>query len=220
MEQETVLIYYTCLTHDEKIEQLCREQLLKANLPIISVSRNEPIDFGDNIVVEGERGAITMHLQILAGLEYAASKGYKQVFLCESDVLYHPSHFDFTASDPTVFYYNVNVWKYHIDDKKFYWTDDMQQVSGSCASLTKMLEFYTRRNKQFAETGFDRHYEASERFGEKTENWMSAEPNICIRHDKTLTRTKKSIADFKNKNKAKGWKVADSVEGWDLTKLK
>ena len=211
------IIYYTCGTHADNIEQTCRTQLLKSQLPIISVSLNKEIDFGnDRIVVNGVRSPEMMHKQILAGLK-ASTAMY--VFLCESDVLYHPSHFEFTPPTFDTFFYNTNVWKYHTDNKKFYWTDDMQQVSGCAASRELMISFFERRLKQFELTGFDRHYEPTERFGEYTKNWQSWIPNICIRHDKNLTRTKKSIADFKNKQKAKGWKEAEEVTGWGEIKI-
>ena len=49
-----------------------------------------------------------MFKQILVALEASESD---IVYFCEADVLYHPSHFDFTPSKKDVFYYNENVWK-------------------------------------------------------------------------------------------------------------
>ena len=88
------VLYYTCNTHAADIEGACRAQLDRArgNLALGTVSR-EPIRFGDwNIVVDAPRSPLTMHRQILAGLQRLRAD---VVFLCESDVLYHPSHFEF-----------------------------------------------------------------------------------------------------------------------------
>ena len=77
-----------------------------------------------------------MHQQILTGLQKA--KG-KYIFLCESDVLYHPSHFDFTPKRDDIFYYNTNVWKTRYPDGFSVWTDDLQQVSGICANRELLI---------------------------------------------------------------------------------
>lgn len=211
------IIYYTCNTHDQKIDDACREQLLKAELPIISVSLNKKIDFGDTrIVIQGKRSPEMMHEQILLGLRASRAD---VIYLCESDVLYHPSHFDswdLSELNRDRFFYNVNVWKYHTDTKKFTWTDDLQQVSGTRVNRKLALRFYERRNRQIKEKGFDGHYEAGPKTGELTENYMSDFPNVCIRHENTLTKTKKTPNDFRNKRYAKGWCESNGVLGWDL----
>lgn len=209
------ILYYTCNTHLLDIEMACRQRLLasKENHTLVSVSR-EPIEFGEwNIVVEGDRGPETMHRQILAGLERIEA-GY--VFLCESDVLYHRSHFDFVPPRDDVFYFNTNVWKVWYDGGPAVWTDDLQQVSGICASRELLLDFYRKRVKQIEEEGFNRHYEPGNKQAIecKTENWMSEYPNVDIRHGKTLTRSKRSPGEFRNKKYAKGWKETDVLLGW------
>lgn len=206
------IIYYTCNTHDQKIEDACRTQLLKAGLPIISVSLNKEINFGDQrLNISGEKSPQMMHRQILMGLQASTAK---YVFLCESDVLYHPSHFEFTPFKNDTFFYNVNVWKFHTDDRKFYWTDDLQQVSGTIVNRELAIKFYERRVAEMVEHDFDGHYEAGKKTGEKAMNWKSDLPNICIRHENTMTKTKKSPDEFRNKQYAKGFKVADRIEGW------
>jgi hypothetical protein len=204
----------------------CRSQLLKAGLPIVSVSLNKPIDFGNNFVMEGERGALMMHRQILKGLQESKAD---IVFLCESDVLYHPSHFDYVPKRNDVFYYDVNVWKVRYPDGHAVWTDDLQQVSGVCAYRELLLDFYTKRLEQIEREGFNRHYEPGlkqtvygyhkgGKYG--VQNYSAKVPNICIRHDHTLTKSKWSVNDYRNKEYAKGWTEADSVEGWgDARKL-
>ncbi len=211
------ILYYTCNTHLPEIDDKCREQLLKAPfLPIIAVSLNEDIPFGDiRIPMVGQKSPIMMHKQILAGLEATDAK---YVFLCESDVLYHPSHFNFAPPRDDTFYYNVNVWKQRWPDNYFIWTDDLQQVSGVCANRKLLLEFYKARLEQIATDGFNRHYEPGvhQTVGSgKVENRLSEFPNICIRHDSNLTKSKWSPDEFRNKIYSKGWKSADNVPGWD-----
>ena len=213
------ILYYTCNVHDEAIEQACRSQLSRArpsDMPMVSISR-EPIRFGDwNYVVEGERGPLTMHKQILAGLKRISS-GY--LFLCESDVMYHPSHFAFSPTDLDTVYYNTNVWKVRWPNGHAMWTDDLQQVSGCCASGSLLRYFYTRRVDEIERKGFDRHYEAGPKTGHAlVENWQSEFANLDIRHDKTLTKSKWSPAEFRNQRYAQGWAETDIVAGWGQTK--
>lgn len=215
------IVYYTCNTHKPEIDSACRQQLMKSGLPIVAVSLNKELNFGDTrIVMEGKRGAEMMHRQILAGLEHCQAD---YVYLCESDVLYHPSHFDFTPKRMDVFYYNTNVWKSRYPDGLALWTDDLQQVSGLCASRELLLDFYTKRLEQIQREGFNGHYEPGVKqtvypytrggkYG--TENWRSEQPNVCIRHDSNLTKSKWSVEEFRNKEYAKGFTLAGEIPGW------
>lgn len=204
---DKTIVYYTCNTHDPKIDELARGFLSKIDLPIISVSLNKPIDFGDTrIVMEGERSPVTMHKQVVKGLEAVKTK---YVFLAESDVLYHPSHFDFTPTKDDVFYFNVNVWKQRWPEKYFVKTDNSQQLSGVVANTELLLNFFKSRIPEI-EKNFDRHYEPK---GPR-ENYESKVPIICIRHDKNLTHSKWTPADYRNKEYAKGWQEATEVPGW------
>jgi hypothetical protein len=219
--KERAIVYYTCNTHLPEIDERCREQLKKAGLPIISVSLNKEIDFGDErIVMVGERSPETMHRQILKGLETARAE---IVFLCESDVLYHPSHFDFTPERKDVFYFNTNVWKARYPDGHAVWTDDLQQLSGMAAYRPLVHEFFRQRVEQIEREGFNRHYEPGpkqtvmpvENNGKHgLENWQSKVCNVCIRHDQNITKSKWSVEEFRDPKYAKGWREADEVPGW------
>jgi hypothetical protein len=178
-----------------------------------SVSRGAPIQFGDwNIVVAGEPGVLTMHRQLLTGLEYMEARW---VFLCENDVLYHPSHFEFEPRRTNLFYYNTNVWKVRYPDGHCVWTDDLQQVSGVCAARSLLLSFYRARVAKIEANGFDRHYEPGPKTGPyETENWAAAFPSLDIRHSKTMTKSKWKPQDFRNQRYARGWKEASAVPGW------
>jgi hypothetical protein len=139
------------------------------------------------------------------------------VFLCEHDVLYHPSHFEFMPARDDTVYYNTNVWKVRAGDGHAVWTDDLQQVSGICASRRLLKDFYLKRIASVEANGFDRHYEPGPRFGLKAENWQSAWPNVDIRHDGCMTKSKWSPEEFRNPRYARGWREAGEVPGWGTT---
>lgn len=209
------VLYYTCNTHDEKIENACRNQLEKARgrLQLGCVSL-KPTEFGDwYFHLDLERGPLTMHKQIVAGLKELKTDF---VFLCESDVMYHPSHFDFVPDRTDTVYYNTNVWKVRWPDGHAVWTDDLQQVSGICASRELLLDFFSRRVKRIEKDGFNGHYEPGKRYGIRAENWQSKYPNLDIRHKATLTRSKWSPDEFRNQQYAQGWKEADEIDGWGI----
>jgi len=211
-------LYYTCNAHPAEIEDACRRQLeaARGDCDLVCVSRGVPVPFGDVcLTVQGEREPLTMHRQILRGLEYILSGC---VFLCESDVLYHPSHFDFEPEREDVFYYNTNVWRMRYDDGHAVWTDDLQQVSGCCAMRDLLLAFYRQRVEAIRRDGFDRHYEPGPKTGPwRAENRRAAVCNVDIRHGRTLTRSKWSPAEFRNKRYARGWQETDDIPGWGRT---
>ncbi len=211
------ILYYTCNTHEQKIEQMCRDQLLEAGLPITSVSLNKHIYFGNTrLVVEGKRSVEMMHKQIVYGLTETVAD---IVFLCENDVLYHPSHFEFTPARDDTFFFNTNVYKRWVDGVTV-WTDDLQQLSGVCAYRELLLEFFTRRLKQIEEQGDNRHYEPGRHYASKTENWVSAFPNLDIRHNGNLTKSKRTPEEFRNPNFAKGFRIVEKVPYWDDEEMK
>ena len=220
------IVYYTCNTHKPEIDDACRMQLLKSNVPIVSVSLNKELDFGnEKITMAGTRSPLTMHKQILAGLIKSSAD---IVYLCESDVLYHLSHFEFIPKRKDVFYFNTNVWKVRYDDGHAVWTDDLQQLSGMCAYRELLIEFFTKRVEQIEREGFNNHYEPSKKqniypyvkggkYGQ--ENYQSKVCNVCIRHNQNITKSKWSVDDFKDKKYAKGWKEVDAIPGWGSMKV-
>jgi len=130
------IIYYTDNSCDEIILTAVQKQLESCGLPIVSVSL-KPIHFGKNIVFNGERGRLTMFKQILSGLENSKSD---VIFFAEHDVLYHPSHFEFTPSKKDVFYYNENRWRVDLKTGQalfFY----CPSTSGLCAYRNLLIEY-------------------------------------------------------------------------------
>lgn len=218
-------IYYTCNSHDPLLEQAARANLKRATngheIGCVSLQRT---DFGDwTIVLDREKSGGTMHYQILAGLERSTAD---YVFLCESDVFYHPSHFEFTPPRDDTFYYNTNVWRVRWEDGHAVRTEGLQQVSGICANRLLLLEHYRRRVQVIEgnEGKFDVKHMAYEpgtrgKFGdEKIANWSSPFPNIDITgHGQTLTKPKFSVDEFRNKRYSQGWMETDQqIDGWPL----
>ena len=210
-EPRKAILYYTDNQLAPCIMDTCQQWIEKAELPIVSVSL-EPLDWGHNITVDAKRGVLTLHRQILAGLEALESD---VVFFAEHDVLYHPSHWEFTPERADRFYYNTNVWKVRKKDGHAVWTDDLQQTSGLCAYRGLLLEQYRRRVAEIEAGKWDRHFEPGEKSGPwKSENWRGEWPNLDIRHGRNLTRAKWHPSEFRNRRYARGWKEADAVEPW------
>jgi glycosyltransferase involved in cell wall biosynthesis len=201
------IIYYTDNRLNIKLAKKVREQLKKTNLPIVSASL-KPMDFGKNIHIKEPRGYLTMFKQILAALEASDAE---VVFLCEHDVIYHPSHFAFTPPKKDVYYYNVNMWK--TDGKKAVKVDDCRQVSGLVAYRDLLVKHYRERVRRVEEEGFTRNmgfepgtHNREERIDDfKSETFHSELPIIDIRHDNNLTNTRWSPDEFRDQRYTRGW---------------
>lgn len=215
------IVYYTDNRLSPEIARACQEQLKKSGLPIVSVSL-KPIDFGNNIVLDRERGNLTMFKQILAGLEKIDTD---IVFFAEHDILYHKNHFDFTPEKQDLFYYNQNMWKVDFETGKalFHYSNHTSEL---CAYRELLLEHYRNRVRMVEEHGFTRRmgYEPgthgrAERVDDyKHETWMSEFPNIDIRHNKNLTKSRWRKEEFRNQRFTRGWTEADEVPGWGRTR--
>jgi len=147
-----------------------------------------------------------MFKQILAGIQASTAD---IVYTCDSDVLYHPSHFTFLPDMKDVFYYNINVWICRYPDGHCAWVDDREAGSGVCAYREIALDFYTRRVVQLEKEKFDHFYEPNPRA-----IWKSEFPNIDVRHNHNLTHARWSPREFIDRRNAKGWKEAGELPGW------
>ena len=215
-----VIVYYTDNRLDPTIMAACQRQLKRAGLPIISVSL-QPLDFGQNITLDLERGPLAMFRQILAGLEACDTD---IIYLAEHDILYHPSHFEFTPERDDLFYYNNNVWKVDAEDGRalFHYSNHTSQL---CARRSLLLEHYQKRvaiverdgfsRRMGFEPGTNRRKERIDDYG--CDTWMSKQPNIDLRHADNLTRTRWNRNEFRNQKYTEGWTEAGSVPGWGHT---
>lgn len=217
------LVYYTDNTLDPTILRACQNRLAECanGSDVVSVSL-KPIDFGRNLVLPLERGVLTMFTQILAGLEASTAE---IIFLVEHDILYHPSHFDFTPLTRSVFYYNRNTWKVcALSGHALHYL--CNQVSGLCAYRELLVEHYRKRVALVEANGWNRNmgYEPGSHKPPRgvdhyrSEWWMSAQPNIDIRHQTNLSRNRWRQDQFRDKSTCLGWTESDRVPGWGVTK--
>lgn len=205
------VIYYTDNRLDEKIADRCRQQLREAfNGEIVSCSL-KPLYFGDTrIVLDLERGHLTMFKQILAALEASTAE---IVYFCEHDVLYPSQHFNFTPPAKDTFYYDLNWWKVREDGLAVHW--DAAQVSGLSCYRELAIEFYRERIASFEAENFDRKYEPTT--DNHYETWKCEVPHVDIRHNSNLTYNKWKLEHFRNKATAVNFEqsTVENIPGWN-----
>ena len=218
-------VYYTDNRLDKTIQLAVQNQIESCchGYDIVSVSL-APLEFGRNFVIDAERGNLTMFQQILRGVEECQAD---IVFFTEHDILYHPSHFEFIPPRDDVFYYNENTWKVDVETGQsvFYYT---KQVSGCCAYRKLMVEHYRKRVERVATEGFTRSmgfepgcHQFPRGIDYRTaERWMSATPNIDLRHKNNLTQSRWRQDQFRSQRSCRGWTLADEVPGWGMMKGK
>lgn len=225
------IIFYTNNNLDDVIRINVQAHTLMSGLPVTSISL-KPIDFGDNHIVVGESGYVTMIKQIIAGLSIAEQK---YVFFCEHDVLYHKSHFEFTPPKDNIWYYNKNVWRWKKGDDHAIRYDRMLPLSTLCVNREFALDHYLRRYKKMEEIGLDqfesREPSIARKWGyepgtkkmkrggfsdDDFETWESKYPNIDIRHKDTFSPSKVTLDSFKHK--PTGWEEisVNKIPGWSL----
>lgn len=208
VQSEKAIIFYTDNQLNLKIAHKVQNQLRKINLPIYSSSLKPMPHFGYNEHIKLERGREAYFRQILSCLERCRSE---IVFFCEHDVLYHPSHFEFTPLEKNKFYFNTNVWKWNKEKSYGVKVNDCKQISGMVCYRDLALEFYREKIKQIEEGNFDKHFEPQK----NRESFESEYPNIDIRHENNLTKNRWTPDEFKNKKFAEGWIESKSIKGWE-----
>lgn len=207
------ILFYTDNQLNLKIAHSVQKQLTSIGLPITSVSLKPMPHFGRNIHLPLERGIDTYFQQIITGLE---SMTEEIVYMCEHDVIYHPSHFDFVPERKDRFYYNQNFWRIRPqrDNLAVHW--DANQVSGLVCYRQYLLDWYKQKYAQVKRGEFDRSYEPGGRHSDAIVTWKSKYPNVDVRHDKNLTRSKWSPNDFRDKSTCINWQegTIDTIPGW------
>jgi len=228
LSSEKGIIYYSDCRLDEKIALPVREQLLKISrerkIPIVSATLKK-IDFGNkNIYFPSLKpGYPAMFKQIMAALEHSTAK---IIFFCEHDVLYHPSHFDFTPPDPDTFYYNQNVWWLRTTDGHALHYD-VNQLSGLCGYRKALYTHFKERYERIEKEGFSRkmgfepmtHGRIKWKNTFKLGTWKSEFPNIDIKHGANATGARWKKSQFRNQKLLINWQETDDeIPGWGKTK--
>lgn len=230
------IIYYSDNRLDgTKILEECQKTIKASGLPIVSCTLR-PMDIGKNIVLGGRvRSYPTMVDQILTALKALDTK---YVFFCEHDVLYHPSHFEFTPPTDDVYYYNVNNFRWWLGDEKAISYDGLTSLSMLCCNRELAVKHYEYRKKVIEEMGLDkirsREPRWARRFGyepgtKKRRNGgftdedcvrvRSEYPNVDIRHSKTFSSPKTTLDSFKHK--PENWREINikDLPQWNLASL-
>lgn len=214
------ILYYTDNQLNMKLAGRVREQMSKSGLPVTSVSL-KPLGFGRNIHIKAERGYLTMFKQILAGLEAMTQN---IVFFCEHDVLYHPSHFDFTPENKNTFYYNGNYWFLRGSDG-FAINYDVSPLSGLVVYREAAIKHFRERVAMIESLGEEykplhmgfepfTHGRIKWEYNCPFEIFLSAEPNIDISHGENTTWKRWKIDQFIRKPKFWNESTIDAIPGW------
>jgi glycosyltransferase involved in cell wall biosynthesis len=233
------IIYYTSSDLDEKIAKPVRDKLQQISdekkIPIVSASLKR-MNFGiKNIRFPSfKKGYLALFKQILGALENSKAD---IIFFTEHDVLYHPSHFDFTPSDKKTFYYNQNVWFLRPDGHALHY--DVNQLSGMCGYRDALLTHFRERfalaeqkSKELSEGEFNswvRHmgFEPFTHGRVKWQNqfefgsWKSEFPNIDIRFGVNPTGMRWNKEQYRNQQLLINWteSTIDQLPGWDINDL-
>ncbi len=241
------IIYYTDNQLDEKIAKPVRDRLLKISEEKkidITCSSLKRMDFGVNSVrfPSMKRGCLAMFKQILGALEKSNAD---IIFFCEHDVLYHPSHFDFTPPDQNTFYYNQNVWLLRLPDGHALHYD-VNQLSGMCGWRDALIKHFRERyemtlaeyerlkqllpnenefehefNRYVRNMGFEpfTHNRVQWQNVFKYDTWKSEFPNIDIKHGANATGQRWKKEEYRNQQLLVNWTESeDTIPGWPPTK--
>jgi glycosyltransferase involved in cell wall biosynthesis len=221
------MIFYTDNQLDEAIAKPVRERLLKIgeekkiNITSSSLKR---MDFGvKNVRFPSlKRGYYTMFKQILGALENSRDD---IIFFTEHDVLYHPSHFDFTPKEKDVWYYNQNVWYLRQDGHAMHY--DVNQLSGLCVWRETAIIHFRERLKRLETEEFTRnmgfepftHGRVKWEHEFRMETWKSESPNIDIRFGVNSTGMRWKKEEYRNQQLLINWQENDEqIPGWGSTK--
>jgi len=228
------IIYYTDNRLGEPIFSMVQKQILKAGLPVTSVSL-APINFGENIVLDLSPGYLTMIKQIATALK---ASDCTHVFFCEHDVLYPATHFDFIPPRDDIFYYNAHVWRWRYPDNLAITYDRLISLSALCVNRKFAFEYYRKRlnkikgMKYYRDTareplwarrwGYEPGTKKIKRGGfsdDDFETWRSKYPIIDIRHGKTFSQSKVTLDSFIHK--PSNWQETrlEKIPGWNLKLL-
>lgn len=214
------LVYYTNNTPDQNIFLACQKQLSKCmkvwGYPIYSISQ-KPIDFGINTVLDLESSLVSMYKQIYEGLSQCKTD---VIFLIEHDVLYHPSHFDFTPQRADHFYYNRNEWRVSSVTGKavYYLHNDTSQLVALREPLMAHIKRAIEANTGSSHISYGiappRGIPPEEQKGKHYGTYMSKVPNVDIRHTKTFTKVRMDPSEFRSERSRRGWTESDRIPGW------
>jgi hypothetical protein len=175
------IIYYTDSRLEEELDEAVRKQILKASkgIPVISVSQR-PLDFGNNICVGLKPcNYLSLYEQLLTGLKAAQEDSI--IYLCEHDVFYHPSHFDYIPPRESRIYYNLHRY-YYKRGVDFFLQSIGKRALSQAVAHRNVLFAHAQEQVQARLDGI-----ASPCMG-PFDNFSSEYPNIDVRHGGNLSQ--------------------------------
>jgi hypothetical protein len=121
-------------------------------------------------------------------------------------------------------YYNENCWQVHSETGHALFRY-AKATSGLCGNRKLLLEHYRKRVEMVEKDGFSMkmgfepgtHTREARVDDLTSESWMSPQPNIDIRHGKTLTPTRWKKEEYRQQKYTRGWTEAEEVPGWGKT---
>jgi glycosyltransferase involved in cell wall biosynthesis len=219
------ILFYTNNKLNMKLALNVRKNIALSGLPITCIS-NKPTKFGTNIVFDesGMCAGEAIARKILTGL-----KTMKEdiVYLCEADVFYHPTHFEFTPKDLNTFYYNGSYWMLRLPDG-FAVHYNVSPLSGLVVGRKAALKHFKERVALIKKEGFSlqmgyepmTHHRIKWKFFCPFEIFIPQFPNVDVAHGGNVTNKRWSPDLFRRKPKF--WEESDinHVPGWpDLPAL-
>lgn len=215
------ILYYTDGELDPKLMLKVQQQILKAELPVTSVSL-KPINFGKSIHLKLKRGPLAMAKQILAGLE---AMDCDVVYFAEHDIWYHQSHWLFNPPKKDVLYYNKNCWHLKLlNGFAVYY--DAKRLSQLCGYRETLIEHYRKRVEVLEANGYSTKighepgtHNRTERIDDLTSEYFeSKDPNIDIKHSTNYTQARWKPEDFRSQKSCENWKDGFTIPGYGDTK--
>jgi len=233
-------IYYTDNRPKQFILDRCQKTLREnCPYPIVAVSLHKPVNLGENcttiILNDRERSYPTMIYQQVIALEKLDTD---IVYFLEHDVLYHPSHFNYTPPTKEIYYYNINNYRWSIKEDFAVTYDGLHSLSMLCCYRETALAHFKARLKYVEDNlweatrsreprlgrtiGYEPGTKPKRRGGFSDETfvcWRSEFPNIDIRHRNTFSSPKTTLEEFKHP--PTNWKEErlEDIPYWNMKEL-
>ena len=143
--EDLTIIYLTASNLPDKFANYVRGVLKEAigDTRLISVSR-EPLDFGYNLIDNGEKSTSNIYSQMLRAAKIAETA---YIAIAEDDTLYHKNHFEFYRPELDTFGYNQNRFAlFAWDSKMFSW----RNRKSNCTLIAPRLLLIEALEERFA----------------------------------------------------------------------
>lgn len=121
INSDLTIIFLTANKVPEKWSLYHREKLLEAagDSPIITISR-KPLDWGENLIDDGEYSLSNIYYQMLRGAKKAKTK---YIAIAEDDTLYPKEHFEYRPPENTFAYNQNRLGVFTWGKPTYFWKD-------------------------------------------------------------------------------------------------